>query len=505
MNSVDKSRLAKFREICCKKKKLNDYRKVCCPTEWEIYDTTEEFKEPEEEPNVDDTTDDTEPEPIDGDNKKGKKCNWNDPISYCYNQTPPPPCAFDDPPCPKPWPDPKHCDAGDQSECCDFDDPKSYCYNQTPPELCAYDEPPCPSGIYSDPRTEGIDPNPKPIPTSYTSDKPPKLTDEFPYTTPPGPTATFLPTPNPPPDVPIPPNIDPDPPDIVPPPDTPIPPPPPPPTTQCPSMHPDYTSVPGGKSQAQQVRDITAYVNSKNFRHDPDGIPWIPRSSWIPWDGVTTINPCTSTTQQIKNFVFPPPGGIHTMRGLREVFYQTNPFADNANPTVAEIEDWNIEVIRHFRRLLGFNQTTHPVYNNKCMYLEAAWSEERARSNHWTASYPGTLNSAAGPCTIPFSSNAHCGASFIPSITDQQPYLCPPTMATCTGAGGAEGIQNINTDIPWAIKISRIIGVFLNSDGIGAHTGPFIGRPNFGSAWYVNGGNTLFRGKWSGPLKATCP
>lgn len=337
-------------------------------------------------------------------------------------------------------------------------------------------------------------------------DPDPDLTEKFPdYSPPKGPPGHTIPTP--PRDIPIPPDL------VDPPPDE------PPPQTQpndpdptqgcsgplptgCSSFHPEAT-VPGRLSQAATIRAITSYVNSKGYRHDPDGIPWINRSAWIEWDGIP-INPCTSTTKQLMAFIFPKPGGVHTMRGLRELFYQKNPFADNSNPTVREIEDWNIEVIRHFRRLLGFNQTTHPVFNDKCTYNRAAWAEERARSNHWTTKYPsGNLDGGSGPCTIPFSSNAHCGAAFIPDDVDQIPYKCPADMNTCVG-GGAEGVQNINTDIPWSIKMGRIIGTFLNSDGIGAHTGPFIGRTCFGSAWYMNGGNTVFRGKWSGPLVPTC-
>jgi hypothetical protein len=403
-----------------------------------------------------------------------------------------------------------------RQQCCKYKldgDPKS---TSSPAPIPKVDDIPTSDDpkIDGDDRTDPFDLGPKPTndpppPTIIppTAEPPPTMTlqEEFPFPKlVPGP--TFLGTPPIPKDTDVPPNIDPNPIDD---PSPPMPPPipPPPPTTQCPSMHPDYTSVVGGKSQAQQVRDITAAVNAKGFRHDPDGIPWIPRSSWVPWDGVTTINPCTSTTAQLMAFIFPKPGGVHTMRGLRERFYEVNPFKDNSNPTVAEIEDWNIETIRHFRRLLGFNQTTHPVYNNKCMYLRAAWSDERARSNYWTSNgYPsGTLDGSTGPCTVPFSSNAHCGGGFILNAADQTPYLCPPTMAPCTASGGAEGIQNINTDIPWGIKMSRIIGSFLNSDGIGAHTGPFIGREYFGSSWYVNGGTTIFRGKWTGKLAPTCP
>ncbi len=341
------------------------------------------------------------------------------------------------------------------------------------------------------------------VPDNHPPDTP--LTIMFPNTTNPRGVPSFLGQTQSPPDTTTPPAIDPNPPND-PPPVVYVPPPPPPPA-QCPNFHPD-NSIPGKMSQADTVRAITSYVNSKGYRHDPDGISWLNRSTWVPWDGVTTINPCTSTTAQLMAFIFPPPGGVNTMRGLRELFYQVAPFADNQNPTVSEIENWNIEVIRHFRRLLGFNQTTHPVYNDKCTYLKAAWAEERVRTNYWDARYPGTQDSAAGPCTLPNSSNAHCGSGFLPNPSDQTPYLCPSTMTPCTVTSESEGISNHNTDIPWGIKMSRIIGTFLASDGIGSHTGPFVGRSLFGSAWYIAPTNPkllVVRDKWGGNLAPTCP
>jgi hypothetical protein len=251
-------------------------------------------------------------------------------------------------------------------------------------------------------------------------------------------------------------------------------------------------------SQADTVRAITA----KNAGHDPDGIWWIKRESWTPWDGKTTYNPCKLNTAELQAGIFP--GSIHTMRGLREVFYQIKPFANNTHPTVAEIERWNIEVIRHFRRLLGFNESTHPVENDKCTFLKSGWAEERSRSNYWSTKYPGSMDSAAGPCTIPWSKNAHCGASFLPSNIDQAPYMEGTGLSSCGVTAGAEGILTTKT-VPWAVLMSRVIGQFLWSDGIGAHTGPYVGRSKFGSAWYLAGGESLvLRGKWSGNLAPTC-
>lgn len=263
------------------------------------------------------------------------------------------------------------------------------------------------------------------------------------------------------------------------------------------SMHPTAT-IPGKPSQYQIVNQITERVGLKNFTNDPNGVTYFKPSDWITWDGTTTYNPCTLTKAQLVDAVFPKPKRI--MRGLKELFYSINPFQDNANPTVEEIENWNLEVIKHFRRLLGKNA---PVVNDKATFLKAAWAEERARTNYWDSNYPGILNSSYGPCQLPFSPNSHCGASFLPSPQDQQPYL-DAGMQPITG-GGAEAIITINADIPWVLKMSNMIGAFLQQDGIGGHTGPFIGRPKYGSAWYLTGTSVVVRHKWTGTEIKPCP
>jgi hypothetical protein len=56
----------------------------------------------------------------------------------------------------------------------------------------------------------------------------------------------------------------------------------------------------------------------------------------------------------------------------------------------------------------------------------------------------------------------------------------------------------------WVELLVRV----LASDGIGGHTGPFVGRELFGSAWYQDVGNPAImvaRTKWSGNFAPTCP
>ena len=95
---------------------------------------------------------------------------------------------------------------------------------------------------------------------------------------------------------------------------------------------------------------------------------WITQAQWdiAVWDGVP-FNPCGKTGQEIYNFCFPNPFGpnIKAMRGLRQLYEQLNPFSNVLAPTVAEIDYWNTEVLRHHRRLLGLSDEDYPISNDK--------------------------------------------------------------------------------------------------------------------------------------------
>jgi hypothetical protein len=210
------------------------------------------------------------------------------------------------------------------------------------------------------------------------------------------------------------------------------------------------------------------------------------------------IIPPSATKPQIYQLIFPT---ANTMLGLYDHFYEVNPYTDNTNPTIAEIDFWNIEVVRHFRRILG---NTTPLEPDRCLFLRAQWASERAWSTYWDEKYPGKLGTAGGPCIDPVmgasSSNQHCGASFVPDAEDQLPYL--NGGEACSTRVGAEGLTTLNTDIPWSIKISRVIQNFIGSDGLSDHMGPFQSRTRVGFSWHIWGDNygnsTVFRGKWAG-------
>ena len=265
------------------------------------------------------------------------------------------------------------------------------------------------------------------------------------------------------------------------------------PASDC-SYHPTYTGLSSHESATEMMTSQTALSQSVSSvtSQDPNGIGWINSTQWsnAEWDGVP-FDPTGKTNAEIFAFMFP---NVNTMRGLRARFYEVNPYADVTNPTPREIEDWNLEVIRHARSLLGIST---PVDHDKCLYLRARWGQERRFTTYWDSSYPGVNGSSYGPCAG--SGNSHCGATFVPNASDQTPYANSScgNVVECGTPSGSEGIIGQPADIPWSIKLARIIGTFVSSEGLGGHAGPFFNRTLFGSSWwYTGGGGVTFRGKW---------
>ncbi|CAB9528235.1 hypothetical protein SEMRO_2176_G317830.1 [Seminavis robusta] len=307
------------------------------------------------------------------------------------------------------------------------------------------------------------------------------------------------------------------------PPPTPLPTPPPTPPLVVPnglySTSFTLTTRPTGTEMMNAMTTGTVPgANNDQLTHAPDDITWIPthRGVEAQWDGIP-FDPTGKTNGELCDFL--RPGQPYVIRGIREKFYELNPFADNANPTPSEIDLWNIEVIRHFRALLG---VTTPVQPDGRLYLESRWADERKYTQTWDTKYPrtGVPGAHNGVC---FQANGdpidiaggHCGESFFVDATDRATYISaspyqndfstyPELASYNTRFAQTSGLSGAPAYLPWSMKFPWIIANFICGEGLGGHAGPYVGPdacPFFGCSFWredpaANWVN--FRGKWSG-------
>lgn len=211
------------------------------------------------------------------------------------------------------------------------------------------------------------------------------------------------------------------------------------------------------------------------------------------WDGVP-MNTIGKTKEELCLFVKPdgvwPSNFIY--KGLLQRYREVQPFADEVNPTVDEIDAWNLEVIAHFRRLLGVPGTMQP---DARLYIECRLSDERKYTTAWNALYPD------GTCT---PGGAHCGWTFFPSASERAPYIAgapynndflkyPELDGYTIKRGFVEGISAAHHWIPWGIKLAHILTQWICTEGLTGHPGPYFApspRATIGMSWWYNPPNT---------------
>lgn len=263
--------------------------------------------------------------------------------------------------------------------------------------------------------------------------------------------------------------------------------------------------------------DWSGLARKVQGRHDPDGIDWIPRSAWKSWDG-EVYNPNGYSQADFAELICPTSttistghgNSIRTIRGLREVFYEHNPFGDNFNPTKAEVDEWHRIAMNHVRRMVGFDE----IEKDHCLFLSAFWGNQRKLTTFWDSDYPAAPNGNSnyyGPCGDGGSSDPHCGFTFVPSAEDQAPYWRRPyeDNEVCVIGNKAEGIFPTRANDPWSIKYVRAFCWTLEHEGMGTesqgcHTTPFFDRPYFGwDFWDENpddpdSNDVVLRAQWGG-------
>lgn len=230
--------------------------------------------------------------------------------------------------------------------------------------------------------------------------------------------------------------------------------------------------------------------------HDWDG--FTKKSLWIA-DSSTPAE-VAAHRQDWYDYIFPNvSSGNYVMRGLEQLYHTIEPFEDETAPTIAEFENWNLQVLNHFRNLLDIP----PASYDPSLFLKTMWATERKRTGIWDA-YGGEPNSAFGPC--PPGSQIHCGETFVPSASDQSPYwnenYCGiPGTVTDVLTGSDAGSATVGT---WPngtafTAMSRLLRTSFQGLSVTGHQGPFLLRPQLGYHIYGSDG-AGFRTKWNGSV-----
>jgi hypothetical protein len=246
------------------------------------------------------------------------------------------------------------------------------------------------------------------------------------------------------------------------------------------------------------IEKLTSELGPGHTSHAPSGVDpaVVSAALWdaAKWDFKTTKDFCSMNMAAMCDWAFPSvDGGKHrVMRGLRQHFetIKPKPFADDKNPTPAEIDRWNLEVVKHFRKLWGIST---PIENDRCQYLRAQWATERKETTVWDTGYPESYKAANvwapyqpwfGPCPKGDpKADVHCGFTFIPSCEDQAPYLDPGEQCCPKGLAFAEGVMFVPKGLPWFMKLASVIQYRVCTEGRIGHADPFFSAIKQGNAF----------------------
>ena len=232
-----------------------------------------------------------------------------------------------------------------------------------------------------------------------------------------------------------------------------------------------------------------------------------PVSTWPVWNATVPFNKnqtmyLASTSgggTNLRNEICTNVGGGYVIKGMYAAF--PAPFRIPTNPTIAELDNYHVQTLRHMRRVMQISKSTtmSPPTNFRA---------------HWF-SQVNYINSG-GICT---GKDGHCGggnftyavAANLSDFNTANPGLCPDKPAYCTSMtqlsdihGVSEGVSGSNPNIKLSIQFQNTLCMFLQ-DGLGsnfvyqAHNGPIGGRPHFG----VSVNSKTVRVRWTGSsLKA---
>lgn len=200
------------------------------------------------------------------------------------------------------------------------------------------------------------------------------------------------------------------------------------------------------------------------------------------WDGIPIQNPNSKTKAELCAILRP----VHQYLplGIYDLYHEIEPFADENNPTPREIVSWELEVIKHFRRLFGV--ADKPVEPDARLFLQSTWLWERNKTSIWDTKYPGPGTKAGGPCVgTQWANESHCGTNFFPDAVDRNRYISqapynndfqkyPELESWEHSYKYSENMLGSFHFLPWSLKMAWALTNMVCLDGMTGHSNPVI-------------------------------
>jgi hypothetical protein len=232
-----------------------------------------------------------------------------------------------------------------------------------------------------------------------------------------------------------------------------------------------------GVAGIQAVEYNTQVGTEIYSRHDPEG--WnhiVSKEEWerSRWNGKVLCNYDLVEKPSLMSYLWP--GG--NLLGLWELYDSLKPFSDVKNPTVEEVDKWNLAVIRHFRSLFMIDPP--PIEPDLCLYVFSQWNNERQFSDCWDEKYKK------------FGQDHN---QFFPGMeVDRQPYL---SDMKCDFKEGFTALLNIKTQAPWFIKMSHILFELLSNTDPHKAIKSLLAATKIGMSFHVlDNAHTVCRIRW---------
>jgi hypothetical protein len=255
----------------------------------------------------------------------------------------------------------------------------------------------------------------------------------------------------------------------------------PPPETNTTNPPPEIASKSQYVETDTSVWDRLIFENltSMHSDHSPATVPDSYESSKAIWDG-TKVDISNMSREEELNALCPT-GDV--LKGIEELYEKTKPFKDTANPTMAEVDAWNVAVVLHFRSMLNIAEVP-PFKLNKCHSGQALISQEYVLTDKY------------GDHSKICQGVAHCGYTFsLSQVSPEQKKQYYPSGSCADNLSAWEGIMWSPPDLNWVWRIPRSICGTISYEGVkGGHTSLYIQHTEAGFSFAQNGQLTVHAG-----------